>query len=42
MGKFGWAVVFVLCAALAADHFLNDGYFTSAAIGMLREIQSHW
>jgi len=40
MGKFGWAVIFGLCAAFAADQCWNYGYFTDGTIAMLRQIRN--
>lgn len=40
MGKFSWIVIFVLCAALAADRYWNYGYFTDGALSMLRQIRT--
>jgi hypothetical protein len=40
MGKFGWVVIFGLCAAFAADQYWNYGYYTDGAIAMLRQIRN--
>jgi hypothetical protein len=40
MGKFGWTMILVLCAALVPDQYWNYGYFTDAALSMVREIQT--
>jgi hypothetical protein len=40
MGKLGWTAIFVVCAALAADQYFNDGYYTDGALAMLRDIRS--
>ncbi len=39
MGKFGWTVIFILCATLAADEYLYNGYFRDGAVSMLRQIE---
>jgi hypothetical protein len=39
MGKLGWTVVVIFCAAVAADKFLNDSYFTDGTLALLRQIQ---
>jgi hypothetical protein len=39
MGKFGWTVIAVLCAALAADRYFNYSYYTNGALAVLREIR---
>jgi hypothetical protein len=40
MGKFGWSVILVLVAAIAADQYLNYGYYTDGAIMMVRQIRA--
>lgn len=39
MGKFGWAVIVVLGAALAADQYLNYGYYTDSTLTVLGQIK---
>jgi hypothetical protein len=39
MDKLGWMAVGVLGAALAADQFLNYGYYTDATLATLRAIK---
>lgn len=39
MGKLGWAVILVLGAALAADHYLNYGYYTDSTLTVLGQIK---
>lgn len=40
MGKLGWSAIFVILAALAADQYLDNGYYTNGGLAMLREIQN--
>ena len=40
MGKFGWAVIFFLCAAYAADQYWYYGYYADNTMAMLRQIRS--
>jgi hypothetical protein len=39
MGKFGWIAIGVLVAALVADQYWNNGYYTDNALAMLRQIR---
>jgi RimJ/RimL family protein N-acetyltransferase len=39
MGKFGWAAIAVMVAALVADQYWNSGYYTDAASAMLRQMR---
>jgi hypothetical protein len=39
MGKLGWSAILILLAAVAADQYLNQGYFTDGGLAMLREIR---
>jgi hypothetical protein len=39
MGKLGWSAILILLAAVAADQYLNQGYFTDGVLAMLREIR---
>jgi len=38
MDKLGWAAMGILAAAFAADQYWNYGYYTDAAISVLRHI----
>jgi hypothetical protein len=40
MGKFGWSVVTIVIGAVAADQYLNNGYYTDGAMAMLRQIRN--
>jgi hypothetical protein len=40
MGKFGWSVVIILIGAVAADQYLNNGYYTDGTMTMLRQIRN--
>jgi hypothetical protein len=40
MGKLGWPVVVLFCAAVAADQYLNYGYYTDGAMAMFRQIRN--
>jgi hypothetical protein len=35
-----WTIILVLCAALVADQYWNDGHYTDAALSMLRQIRA--
>lgn len=39
MGRFGWAVIFVIAAALAADHYWNYGYYTDTSMTVLQDMK---
>ncbi len=40
MGKFGWIIILICCAALVADQYWNYGRYTDAALSMLRQIRA--
>ena len=40
MGKFGWSVLTILIGAVAADQYLNNGYYTDGTMAMLRQIRN--
>lgn len=40
MGKFGWSVILFFGAVVAADQYLNDGYYTDGAMMMVRQIRN--
>jgi hypothetical protein len=39
VGRFGWAAILVIVAALVADQFWNYGKYTDAALSVLSEIR---
>jgi hypothetical protein len=39
MGKLGWSAILLLLAALAADQYLNHGYYTDGGLAMVRQIR---
>ena len=39
MGKLGWSAIIVLLAALMADQYFANGYYTDSGLAMLREIR---
>ena len=40
VGKLGGSFVLAICAAVAADRYLNDGNYTDGVIAMARQIRS--
>jgi hypothetical protein len=40
MGKFGRSVLIILIGAVAADQYLNNGYYTDGTMAMLRQIRN--
>jgi hypothetical protein len=40
VGKFGWSLLLIFCAAIAADQYLNYGYYTDGAVAMMRQIRN--
>ena len=40
MGKFGWIIILVFCAALVADQYWNYGHYTDVALSMLQQIRA--
>ena len=39
MGKLGWTAIAVLGCAIAADQYLNYGYYTDGVLSALRQIR---
>lgn len=39
MGKLGWSAILVVLAAIAADRYFNQGYYTDGGLAMLRQIR---
>jgi hypothetical protein len=39
MGKLGWSAILLFLAAVVADRYLNNGYYTDGGLAMLRQIR---